>query len=150
MAEARVLDVEGEKGAKGGKENVENDPICETNYIDRIASITREQLSTDLAKRNDTNVRDYGFGQGSAIEDKHYLWGISSIRGFGLLVDTFHTHLAEFTLANSVSTQSGGEPGGELALNTVTVTTRQGRAHEVGFLAHGVRIGKAAVQNGDT
>ena len=50
MAEARVLDVEGEKGAKGGNENVENDPICETNYIDRIASITREQLSTDLAK----------------------------------------------------------------------------------------------------
>ena len=146
MAEAAAIDVEGEQGAIGGNENVENDPICETNYIDRIASITREQLSTDLAKRNDTNVRDYGFGQGSAIEDKHYLWGISSIRGFGLLVDTFHTHLAEFTLANSVSTQVGGEQ----ALNTVTVTTRQGRAHEVGFLAHGVRIGKAAVQNGDT
>jgi len=48
-------------------------------------------------------------------------------------VDRYQTHLANFTLANSASTQSGEEQGKELALNTWLVTTRQGREHEVGF-----------------
>jgi len=47
MAEAAKIDLEGDKGAQRGNENVENDPICEHNYIDRAASITREQFVED-------------------------------------------------------------------------------------------------------
>ena len=112
MAEGAKIDLEGDKGAQRGNENVENDPICEHNYIDRAASITREQFVEDLDKRNDIHALEHkglGVGQGKATEDKHYLWGVSSILGFGLLVDKYQTHLANFTLANSASTQSGGE-----------------------------------------
>jgi hypothetical protein len=136
MAEGAKIDLEGDKGAQRGNENVENDPICEHNYIDRAASITREQFVEDLDKRNDIHAlerKGLGVGQGRATEDKHYLWGVSSILGFGLLVDRYQTHLANFTLENSASSQSGEEQGKELALNTWLVTTRQGREHEVGF-----------------